>query len=50
LKKELEIRIAVSGIIIEDARVTEISYGAEVANMMLQKQASNAIFLLKIPS
>ena len=47
LKKELERRIAVSGIIIEDARVTEISYGAEVANMMLQKQASNATVFAK---
>ena len=42
LKKELEKRVAVAGIIIEDARVTEISYGAEIANIMLQKQASNA--------
>ena len=47
LKEELERRIAVSGIIIEDARVTEISYGAEVANMMLQKQASNATVFAK---
>lgn len=47
LRKELERRIAVSGIIIEDARVTEISYGAEVANMMLQKQASNATVFAK---
>ncbi len=42
LKEELEKRIKPSGIIIEDARVTEISYGAEVAKMMLQKQASVA--------
>ena len=47
LRKELERRIAVSGIIIEDARVTEISYGAEVANMMLQRQASNATVFAK---
>lgn len=47
LKKELERRIAVSGIIIEDARITEISYGAEVAKMMLQKQASNATVFAK---
>jgi regulator of protease activity HflC (stomatin/prohibitin superfamily) len=47
LKKELEKRIRVSGIIIEDARVTEISYGAEVAKMMLQKQASNATVFAK---
>ena len=42
LKRELELRVKISGIIIEDARVTEISYGQEVAQMMLQKQASNA--------
>jgi hypothetical protein len=47
LKQELERRIHVSGIIIEDARVTEISYGAEVAKMMLQKQASNAAVFAK---
>ena len=47
LKQELERRIAVSGIIIEDARVTEISYGAEIAKMMLQKQASNAAVFAK---
>jgi hypothetical protein len=47
LKQELEKRVRISGIIIEDARVTEISYGAEVAKMMLQKQASNATVYAK---
>ena len=47
LRQELEKRVRISGIIIEDARVTEISYGAEVANMMLQKQASNATVYAK---
>ena len=47
LKQELEKRVKVSGIIIEDARVTEISYGAGVARMMLQKQASNATVFAK---
>ena len=47
LRKELEKRVKVSGIIIEDARVTEISYGAEIAKMMLQKQASNAAVYAK---
>ena len=42
LKEELEKRIKPAGIVIEDARVTEISYGSEVAQMMLQKQASSA--------
>ena len=47
LRQELERRVKISGIIIEDARVTEISYGAEVAQMMLQKQASNATVYAK---
>ena len=42
LKEELEKRVKPAGIVIEDARVTEISYGQEVAQMMLQKQASTA--------
>lgn len=47
LKEELERRVKVSGIVIEDARLTEIEYGAEVAKMMLQKQASNATVYAK---
>lgn len=47
LKKELSKRVYISGLIIEDARVTEISYGKEVAKMMLQKQASNATVYAK---
>ena len=47
LKEELERRVKVSGIIIEDARVTEISYGMEIARTMLQKQASNATVFAK---
>ena len=47
LKKELEKRIEVSGIIIEEAKVTEVSYGIEIASMMLQKQASNAVVKAK---
>ena len=47
LKQELERRVNVSGIIIEDARVTEISYGMEIARTMLQKQASNATVFAK---
>ena len=47
LRQELEKRVKISGIIIEDARVTEISYGQEVARMMLQKQASNATVYAK---
>ena len=47
LKKELERRVKISGIIIEDARVTEISYGQEIAQTMLQKQASNSAVYAK---
>jgi len=47
LKEELERRVKISGIIIEDARLTEIEYGAEVAKLMLQKQASNATVYAK---
>ena len=32
-----------AGIEIEDARITEISYGTEIASLMLQKQAADAI-------
>lgn len=47
LKNELARRVYISGLIIEDARITEISYGKEVAQMMLQKQASNATVYAK---
>jgi hypothetical protein len=47
LKQELAKRVFVAGLIIEDARVTEISYGSEVAKMMLQKQASTATVYAK---
>ena len=47
LREELERRVKISGIIIEDARVTEISYGMEVARTMLQKQASNSAVIAK---
>ena len=42
LKEELAKRVFAPGLAIEDDRVTEISYGSEVANMMLQKKASTA--------
>ena len=43
LKLELQRRTKMSGIEIEDARITEISYGNEIATLMLQKQAADAI-------
>lgn len=41
LKLELERRIKIAGIEIEDARITEISYGQEIATVMLKKQAAD---------
>ena len=43
LKLELQRRTKMAGIEIEDARITEISYGNEIATLMLQKQAADAI-------
>ena len=43
LKLELRRRTKMAGIEIEDARITEISYGNEIATLMLQKQAADAI-------
>ena len=43
LKLELQKRTKLAGIEIEDARITEISYGNEIATMMLQKQATDVI-------
>ena len=47
LKLELQRRTKIAGIEIEDARITEISYGNEIASMMLQKQAADAIISSK---
>ena len=43
LKMELQRRTKMAGIEIEDARITEISYGNEIASLMLQKQAADAV-------
>ena len=47
LKLELQRRTKMAGIFIEDARITEISYGQEIASVMLQKQAANAEIISK---
>ena len=47
LKLELQRRTKIAGIEIEDARITEISYGNEIASMMLQKQAADAVISSK---
>lgn len=47
LRQELERRVWQSGIQIEDARITEIEYGNEVAGMMLKKQTAQSGILAK---
>ena len=47
LKLELQRRTKIAGIEIEDARITEISYGNEIASMMLQKQAADGVISSK---
>lgn len=47
LKLELQRRTKMAGIFIEDARITEISYGKEIARLMLERQAADAIISSK---
>ena len=47
LKLELQRRTKMAGIFIEDARITEISYGKEIARLMLQRQTADAIISSK---
>ena len=47
LKLELERRVKIAGIEIEDARITEISYGDEIAIAMLEKQTSEIKVMAK---
>ena len=42
LRNELEKRVWQSGIEIEDARITEIEYGNEIAELMLKSQTANS--------
>ena len=42
LRNELEKRVWQSGIEIEDARITEIEYGTEIAELMLKSQTANS--------
>ena len=43
LKNELTDRLKFAGIEVIEARVTELSYAAEIANVMLKRQAADAI-------
>ena len=47
LKLELERRVKIAGIEIEDARITEVTYGDEVAIAMLEKQTSEIKVMAK---
>ena len=47
LKLELERRIKIAGIEVEDARITEISYGKEIEKVMLQRQAADVTIAAK---
>ena len=43
LQKELSERLKHAGIEVVEARVTELSYASEIANVMLKRQAAEAI-------
>ena len=47
LKLEIQRRTEIVGIEIENARITEISYGNEIATLMLQKKAVDVITISK---
>ena len=47
LKLELQRRTKMAGIEIEDARITEIAYGQEIASAMLQKQVADGLISSK---
>ena len=43
LKNELVFRLGYAGIEVEEARITELSYSTEIANVMLKRQAADAV-------
>ena len=43
LKNELIYRLGYAGIEVEEARITELSYSTEIANVMLKRQAADAV-------
>lgn len=47
LKSELSRNVQRAGIVIEDAKITEISYSTEISNLMLKKQAAEAVISAK---
>jgi regulator of protease activity HflC (stomatin/prohibitin superfamily) len=43
LKKELEVRLAKAGVVVDDARLTHLAYAPEIAPAMLRRQQAEAI-------
>ena len=43
MKKELEVRLAKAGVVVEEARLTHLAYAPEIAPAMLRRQQAEAI-------
>ena len=43
LKKELQVRLAQAGVIVQEARISHLAYAPEIAAAMLQRQQASAI-------
>ncbi len=43
LKKEIQERVALAGVVIDEARINHLSYAPEIAHAMLQRQQAEAI-------
>ena len=43
LEEELSRRVKKAGVVIEEARITELSYSSEISNTMLKKQAAESL-------
>jgi regulator of protease activity HflC (stomatin/prohibitin superfamily) len=43
LKKELEVRLAKAGVVVDEARLTHLAYAPEIASAMLRRQQAEAI-------
>ena len=43
LKRELEVRLAKAGVVVEEARLTHLAYAPEIASAMLRRQQAEAV-------
>jgi regulator of protease activity HflC (stomatin/prohibitin superfamily) len=43
LKRELEVRLAKAGVVVEEARLTHLAYAPEIAPAMLRRQQAEAV-------